>query len=334
MAKGPIRIGIIGAGAWACAAHLPSLQGHPQVKLAVVANRSRETAEAAAKRFGIAEVVDDWKALVARADVDAVVVTTPAHTHKSIVLSAIEQGKHVLCEGSLAMTAAEGREMLGAAEAAGLVHAYIRPRPYLSGGEQVRKLLDDDAIGQIHSALFTWRGNPWLQDDPAESWRVRHDTAPPLVVGIPVAIVETLLGPITRIQATVRRLHTQQNAAPDYFAGLLKTAARASVVIQAGWSSQAPPGNGLQVFGTGGTLVWDWTRMRILCGATGADMLMEMDYVPEPDLAKAWPFTRSFVDAIVSGNQPDPDFRTGVRELELIEAVQHSARTGERVDRI
>jgi len=81
--------------------------------------------EAAAKKvqdqFGYEKAVGDWKEVIADDEVELVVITTPNHTHKEIVLAAAAAGKHIVCEKPMSMSAAESREMAQAVKKAGVI---------------------------------------------------------------------------------------------------------------------------------------------------------------------------------------------------------------------
>lgn len=103
-----LRVGVLGAGAWARAAHLPGWQRDPRCEVVALADTLRERAEAMAAELSIAEATDDWQRLVTRTDIDVVDVVTPSHTHYELATAALEAGKHVLCEKPLAVTAEQG----------------------------------------------------------------------------------------------------------------------------------------------------------------------------------------------------------------------------------
>ena len=72
-----------------------------------------------AGQFGMAACSSE-RELLARDDVEAVYVATPAHLHHAQVLAAAAAGKHVLCEKPLGLTIEQARDMIGACEAAGV----------------------------------------------------------------------------------------------------------------------------------------------------------------------------------------------------------------------
>src|SRR4051794_2440312 len=113
-----MRLGVVGAGAFSQNRMLPNFANIPGVDLRAVANRSRESGEAVAERFGIPVVATDWREITESPEIDAVFVGTPPSAHLEIVLSALEAGKHVLCQTRIATSADQARAMRSAADAA------------------------------------------------------------------------------------------------------------------------------------------------------------------------------------------------------------------------
>jgi len=103
-----IGIGIVGAG-FARTTQIPGFKNCKDARVVSIASGHRENAEKVAKEFGIEHVANDWQELVRRDDVDLVSVVTPPATHLEITLAALAQGKAVLCEKPMAMTAVEAR---------------------------------------------------------------------------------------------------------------------------------------------------------------------------------------------------------------------------------
>jgi predicted dehydrogenase len=97
-----VRVGVLGAGAWAEFAHLPGFKRDARCKLVAIADPVRERAEAFAEQFGIPHVYDSHEALIAREDLDLVDVCTPSATHFELSWAALQAGKHVLCEKPVA----------------------------------------------------------------------------------------------------------------------------------------------------------------------------------------------------------------------------------------
>src|ERR1043166_2250872 len=120
MKKSLIGIGIVGTG-FARTTQIPGFRDCMGAKIVAIASRHRERAENVAKEFGIDNVCDDWKELVAHRDVDLVSIVTPPATHMDITLAALENRKAVLCEKPMAMSAEQTSQMVQRAQAVGVL---------------------------------------------------------------------------------------------------------------------------------------------------------------------------------------------------------------------
>ena len=115
VSTGPVRVAVLGAGAWARHAHLPGYLRDSRCKVVAIADPNRALAEQAATDFGIPVIARDHTEVVGRDDVDMVDVCTPSATHFDLSMAALEAGKHVLCEKPVAF---DYRETLRAASIA------------------------------------------------------------------------------------------------------------------------------------------------------------------------------------------------------------------------
>ena len=145
----PLRIGVLGAARITPAALIRPARAVPGVTVASIAARDPARARAFAARHGIPVVHDDYAAVLADPDVDAVYVPLPNGLHAEWTLAALAAGKHVLCEKPLTANAGQAREVAEAAERSGLVLMeafHYRYHPLMA---RVRQLLDEGAVGRI-----------------------------------------------------------------------------------------------------------------------------------------------------------------------------------------
>ncbi|WP_328941683.1 Gfo/Idh/MocA family oxidoreductase [Streptomyces sp. NBC_00250] len=148
--------------------------------LAAVAGRDAAAVRAAARRHGWAAAETDWRALIARDDVQLVDVCTPGDSHAEIAVAALEAGKHVLCEKPLANSVAEAETMAAAAEAAAargqiaMVGFNYRRVPALS---YARQLVADGRLGTLRHVRVTYLQD-WLVDPAFPlTWRLEREHA-------------------------------------------------------------------------------------------------------------------------------------------------------------
>ena len=112
-----LRLGVIGAGAWSVASHLPRLQHHRAVVDFVAVNRrDPDMAESVRARFGFASAHTDYSGVLAT-EPDIVVVASPVRWHHEQAKAALEAGAHVLVEKPFTLHPEEARDLVATANA-------------------------------------------------------------------------------------------------------------------------------------------------------------------------------------------------------------------------
>src|ERR1700677_3550510 len=117
-----IGIGIVGCGGIVLQNHLPGLALCPEARVVALCDTNPAVLQKASQQTGIKAVFAKFEDLIARTDVNAVIIATPNVFHAPIALAAIAAGKHVLCEKPIAMNHAESVAMATAGEKAGVRH--------------------------------------------------------------------------------------------------------------------------------------------------------------------------------------------------------------------
>ena len=163
-----LRFGLIGCGAIgrlrAAALKRCSL-GH----LAVVSDIDHRAAEILARESG-SLVENNWRAMLRRDDIDAVIVSTPPSLHAEMSIEALNRGKHVLCEKPLARTPDECQNIVAAAQATGFFLATGFNYRFYPSIEKARELVDAGVIGELdHVRSYsgysaTDHNHDWLHD--------------------------------------------------------------------------------------------------------------------------------------------------------------------------
>jgi predicted dehydrogenase len=195
---GPLRVGIVGAGNIS-GQYSASLARLPQLRVAAVCDLQHERAAALAARHDGARVLP-MPELLAADDVDVVLVLTLPSSHADVALTALAAGKHVYVEKPLAASVAEGREVVKAADGAGL-RVGCAPDTVLGTGVQTaRAAVDAGRIGTPHTAtaFMTTPGHERWHPDP--EFYYRPGGGPLLDMG-PYYLTSLvhLLGPVARV---------------------------------------------------------------------------------------------------------------------------------------
>ncbi|MFD7137362.1 Gfo/Idh/MocA family protein [Streptomyces sp. NPDC059894] len=211
MVNGKIRVGVVGASperSWAARAHLPALSALPEYEVTAVATTRKESANAAAERFGALHAFTDGLELAASPDVDLVVVAVRVPAHFPLVEAALAEGKHVYCEWPLGRTTQEA-EVLTQLAARSDGHQAVGLQARLAPAIQyAQQLLADGYVGQVTSAsVHGARSRGTTNQIPGWAAYVldRTSGAGTLEVagGHTIDTLEQLLGQIVQLSATL-----------------------------------------------------------------------------------------------------------------------------------
>jgi predicted dehydrogenase len=156
-----IGIGMIGMGRQAIHANLNPFLSSEQTKVLAVCDvdawRLKKAKAQVDKHYGNEDCLasGDWRELVARADIDALMISTPDHWHVPMALEAVNAGKHISCEKPLTLSVAEGRMLADAAKRAGVT---FRTDSECRSNEHMRRaaeLVLNGYVGKLKSIRVT-----------------------------------------------------------------------------------------------------------------------------------------------------------------------------------
>ncbi len=166
--SGRITVGLIGVGVMG-SGHLSRLVGDKGVQLLAVCDVDRSRREAAAKRVEEAyaeerangayrgcAAYNDYRELLARGDIEAVVIVTPDHWHTLMAVDAAKAGKDVYCEKPVSVTIREGRHLSDTMRRCGRVFQTGTQYRSISTIRRVCAAVRGGALGRVTSAYVLW----------------------------------------------------------------------------------------------------------------------------------------------------------------------------------
>jgi len=333
-----LRIAVIGAGYWG-----PNLarnfSASPDWRLVAICDLDRQRAEGLAARVGGVDVVTDVDELLARDDVDAVAIATPARTHHGLAIKALAAGKHVMVEKPLADARNLGRAMVDAASASGLVLMADHTYCYTPAVLKIRELIEEGALGDILFVDSTRINLGLIQPDVNVFWDLApHD----------LSIIDFVLPGGLR-PATVSAHGADPlgagKACVGYLVLPLENGAMAHVHVN--WLSPTKIRQ-MVIGGTKRTLVWDDLnpQQRISVYDRGVDLgLQAVDGVERtaatvsyrlgdtwspalPEREALGQMAAEFAESIREGRAPRTDGNAGLRVLSVLEAASRSLDAG------
>jgi predicted dehydrogenase len=339
----------------------PDLAVEPVLKLVV--GRTEAKVKEAANRLGFEGWATSWQEVLQRKDIDIIDICTPGDSHAEIAVAAAEAGKAILCEKPLANTLADAEKMASAAKKAGVVNMVCHNYRRCPAVALAKQIIDEGQLGD----LYHYRGL-YLQDwivDPnfPRVWRLEKARAGSgslgdilshtmdlsrHLVGEPVEVsglLRTFIGERPLPEDPSRRGKVDVD---DSAQALVKFANGAVGYYE---GSRFAPGrknyNRFEINGSKGSLVWDLERMNELelyieQGPLSGFRVISVTDGKHPYVSAWWPpghiigyehsFThtvRDFLQAVVDGKSPRPDFDDGLRNQRVLDAIEKSAASGQ-----
>ena len=208
-----IRIGVIGTGNIA-REHLNAYAKNPHVEIYALCDINEELLKKRGEEYGVTRLYTDCAEMVKLPEIDAVSVCTWNSQHAPCAITALNAGKHVLCEKPMAMNAEEARVMKEAADRNGKLLMIGFVRRFGNDAAILKDMIEDDQFGEIYYAKATYlrrNGNPggWFGD------KSRSGGGPLIDLGVHVIdLARYLLGgpkPVSVYGATFRKLGNRPN---------------------------------------------------------------------------------------------------------------------------
>jgi predicted dehydrogenase len=315
----PARIGVIGCGNIARRQHIP-LFLQAGATITAFASQSLASAQSAAIEAGGGAVCQDWRALLARDDVDAVTICTPNSAHAEQAIAAIKAGKHILVEKPFTVTVLEADSVIAAARAQGVVVMTAHSARFLPTIIAMQNSLQAGIIGApiwVEGSLSHAGSGAW---NPEATWFT--DLA--LVGGgalldLGVHLVDTLRWLLKDEFEQVNAILAGGVIEQDAF---VTFRTRDGVIgnLHAGWRSTAGPQIGLTVAGLKGLLVLNDQCLVFHQPGAEPQALVVPNSTDSPQAA--------FLRAIRTGAAESPDAEDGRAAVAVVQACYRAAATG------
>jgi len=336
VARKTLRIALIGAGTIG-RTHATRSADVKGAKLQVVVDIDETRARAVQETAGAPERAADYKEVLARDDIDAVIICLPTWLHEEVAVAAAEHGKHILCEKPMALDVASARRMHEAARRAGVVLMIAQCRRFSQDWLKVRELIRSGAIGRP-AVIRTVRALRL-----AEGWFVQEGKGNgPLLDGAvhDYDFARYTFGEATQVMASGMTFRADATAV-DTGTAIIRFEHGDELVVS--WSWGLPPGarGGYlhDVIGPKGAIFFerstrpDFARLPAPdagCGAVVIDRGQAggIEQVPYPLRDMYLDQLQAFVDAVHAGGPSPVDGTEGMKAVAIGQAVLESARTG------
>lgn len=299
---------------------------HPGVEIVTAWDELPDRGRSAAAELGV-EFQHKLEDVLARDDVDGVIVDTPTNVHRDVMVAAADAGKHIFTEKVLALTTREATEIVDAVDRAGVVLTVSLPRLYDAYTLAINEILVAGHLGTV--TLVRTRlahdgsvGDGWL---PEHFYNLEQCGGGALVdLGChPMYLARLFLGELpSSVHATYGYVTGRQ--VEDNAVAVLAASGGALGVVEAGFASAKSPFS-VEIYGTAGSLVFGLPdpAVRVRSATLGDDDWAE---VPLPErLPMAFD---QWVDHIDAGTKATDNVAAALDLTRLMDAANRSAATG------
>ena len=338
---GPIRAGVIGYGLSGRVFHAPFLAANPDFSLDVIVTSNAERSAQARTAYPDVQVLATAEELLARTDLDLVVIGTPPETHVPLAHAALDAGLAVVIDKPFATTSREGWELLNRAKSLGLPITVFQNRRWDGDFLTLQALLADNALGEVYrfeSRFESFKPGPprsWkAQATPAQGGGILFDLGAHL---IDQAVL--LFGPVDDVTAEVHTRYPGGVADDDTFVSLHHGSGVQSHLWMSKFAAQVGPR--YRVLGSAAAYVkWglDGQEDAIKAGQlpSDADFGLEPesawgtvgndgDATVAPTLRGDYPaFYAGLADSLLRGSPMPVEAADAVRTIELMERIRAS----------
>ncbi len=334
------RFGVVGAGLWG-SFHCKTLNAIPGAELVAVCDLNPERAAEMQRQFGAKKVYQDFRALIADPDVEAVTVATPDFAHADIVLAAIEAGKHVMSEKPLATTLAEAETIAEAAARSGvkvMVDFHNRVNPAV---HTAKETIAQGEIGKpLHASARL--SNTVFVPFELLSWASRSSALWFLGSHAVDALCFMLDADVVKVQAMMRRGHlaAQGVDTADVHISLLEFDNGAVATLENSW---VLPRDLPLVFDFRAEIVGEKGSLQLDTAQNGAFRKYAGAGLKTADLLGVTPAAGGriggfvmeaiarFVDAVTTGSPVLADATDGLKVTRVLAAIEQAAASGNAV---
>lgn len=375
MEKRKIRIGQIGCG-WMGTTHANAYktmrymgwrQHDFEPVLQLVGGKDLEEGQEAAARFGFERYCGGWQDVVSAADVDVVDNVTPDPLHVEPSIAAAKNGKHIICEKPLAVSAADAKRMLDAVKEAGVKSACGFCYRFFPAVRLAHDLIQEGKLGKIYHFSGKYFQDQGSHEDVAaeDIWYIGWSGVGQGITSHMIDMSRFLIGEVTSVQgmrSTYNKTRPSKKggtvdvSADEGFFSLVQFSNGASGIYESlGVANGKRNQFSFEIYGSKGSLMWDVAEpnyLHVFLDDTSDPRVKGFTKVNVTETCHPltqlwWPqghvlgwehghinMLAHFLDCVANDKPVAPlggTFEDGYIVAKIIEAIEQSSRTGMRI---
>jgi predicted dehydrogenase len=306
--------------------HIYEIQACGKFDIRAVADLSIDIASV--EKFGIPHYYTDYKEMLEKEDIDAVLVTSPHHLHEEHCVASFKAGKHVIVEKPISRNLQEAKNMLDAAKQSGKIAMMGFCQRFYPKHVYIKNLIKENKLGQLLSA----RIDHYQNFRPAETswWRDENKVGGGAIIGSGVHRLDLLrwyLGEPVSVYAKAVKMPERLSAEAcvhsviEFDSGVIAN-------FSINWASHKfLYGEGLSISGKNGLVTVNNSEVAKI-GLKEIDNGILKDFTAP----KCRSMFETFANSIENNVQPECSFEEGYKTLKLVRALYKSIETGKIVN--
>jgi predicted dehydrogenase len=253
-----LKLAVVGLGKMGLSHHA-MINVHPRVKVEAVCDSTGYVLDVLNKYTGV-RTYTDFDVMLREVDLDAIIIATPSNMHSNMVKAALDKGLHVFCEKPFCLDTKEGEEVTRIANENGLVNQVGYHYRFVGAFQEVKRLLDVKALGEVTHVLAEAYG-PVVLKPKGSTWRTQRTQGGGCLYDYaahPLNLVNWYFGaPIGVGGSVLNKIYSQDT--DDEVFGTLYYEDGKSAQISVNWSDESyrKMSTKITIFGTNGRITAD-----------------------------------------------------------------------------
>ena len=342
--KETVNVGLIGSG-FVADIHAHAFQHFvPNADVVAVASPTPGKAECFARERGIPHAYEDYRALLAREDIDMVTLGLPNDLHCEVAVAAAQAGKHVVCEKPFCRTLHEADVMIEACRQHGVLLMYAEELLFAPKYLRAKTLADEGAFGEVF-LVKQWEEHygphePWFWDVERSGGGVLLDMGCHSIEYARCVLGKPRVSSVTAVMGTY--VHADKTEGEDHSICIVRYEGGKLAMAENSWAKPGGVDDRCEIYGSHGHTRADLLRGNSL--ATYSDVGYGYA-VEKADSTKGWTFTmfeevwnygfpqemQHFVNCVLGKEEPIETGEDGREVLKIICAAYQSAREGREI---
>lgn len=259
-----IKAGIIGLGKMGIS-HAAILGAHPSVDLVAICDTSAIVLNAF-RKYSEVTVYTDFKKMIQKEGLDALIVATPTKLHYPMVKYAMDNGVHVFCEKPFSLTTTEGKELVEIANSKGIINQVGFHNHFIGTFRELKRLLKEGVIGDlVHFSGEAY--GPVVTKEKSGTWRSKSSEGGGCLFDYAshvLNLIQEVIGRPTKVNGALLKQVYSKNVEDAVYA-LLTLDNNLSGTLLVNWSDETyrKMSTSLTIQGKKGKIICDATEIKV-----------------------------------------------------------------------